>query len=181
MDEAIKMFQIQSVFGQIGNFTDYKITVQGVLRGSTDDEIVTVRVRGGTAGGVTEICSPVPELNAGEEYLLFLYQPGRGGTFNTRGDYYYVLGLPQGTFQRATRTAEPQTSDVFTSQTGYEISYSRILDRANEYPVDTDYFRKEYLANQKLNLENGFITQNEYQKSIENIDAYASVVSDEMQ
>ena len=181
VDEAIKIFQIQSVFGQIGNFTDYKITVQDVLRGSTDDEIVTVRVRGGTAGGVTEICSPVPELNAGEEYLLFLYQPGRGGTFNTRGDYYYVLGLPQGTFQRATRTAEPQTSDVFTSQTGYEISYSRILDRANEYPVDTDYFRKEYLANQKLNLENGFITQNEYQKSIENIDAYASVVSDEMQ
>ena len=181
VDEAIKMFQIQSVSGMTGNFTDYKITVEDVLRGSTDDEIVTVRVRGGTAGGVTEICSPVPELDAGEEYLLFLYQPGRGGTFNTRGDYYYVLGLPQGTFQRASSTAEPQASDVFTSQTNYEISYSRILDRANEYPVDTDYFRKEYLANQKLNLENGFITQREYQKSIENIDTYASVAPDEMQ
>ena len=142
---------------------------------------MTVRVRGGTAGGVTEICSPVPELNAGEEYLLFLYQPGRGGTFNTRGDYYYVLGLPQGTFQRATTTAEPQASDVFTSQTGTQMTYEHILSRADEYPVDADYFRKEYLANQKLNLENGFITQSEYQKNIEDIDAYASVVSDGLQ
>ena len=37
----------------------------------------------------------------------------------------------------------------------------------------------EYLENQKLSLENGFITQNEYQKRMEEIDVYANVVSDE--
>ena len=61
------------------------------------------------------------------------------------------------------------------------MTYEHILSRADEYPVDADYFRKEYLANQKLNLENGFITQSEYQKNIEDIDAYASVVSDGLQ
>ena len=178
VNEDAKMFRIQSVSGQTGNFTDYQITVQDVLRGSTDDEIVTVRVRGGTAGGVTEICSPVPVLNAGEEYLLFLYQPGRGGAFNTEGDYYYVLGLPQGTFQRAATTVEPQASDVFVSQTGTQMTYGHILSRAGEYPVDPDYFRKAYLENQKLNLENGFITQEEYRKSVENVDVFAGVVSE---
>ena len=176
LNEDAEMFQIQSVSGQTSNFTDYKITAEEILRGSTDEETITVRVRGGTAGGVTEIYALAPELNAGEEYLLFLYRPAHGGAFNTEGDYYYVLGLPQGTFQRAATTAEPQAADVFVSQTGLEMTYGHILARAEEYPVDASYFRTQYIENQKRNLENGFITQAEYQTRMKELDLYADIV-----
>lgn len=172
-------FQVRKATGETGNFTDYEIDVANTLRGNLEQFSVVVRVRGGTAGGVTEICTPGPELKTGEEYLLFLYKPARGGDFNTEGNYYYVLGLTQGVFQKVSNNAEKLTTDVYKSQNGHEITYARIQERANEYPVNELYFRTEYIENQQRNLENGFITQAEYEQIMSNIDVYESVVLDE--
>ena len=97
------------------NFTDYTLAVETVYRGQAAGETLTVRIYGGTAGNVTEIYSPAPQLTAGEEYLLFLNQPGMGGAFNTPGDYYYLTGVTQGVFQE-------DTAGGYTSQSGDPLS-----------------------------------------------------------
>lgn len=169
-------FQVKKTTGETGNFTDYEIDVSEILRGELKQPKVIVRVQGGTAGGVTEVYTPGPELKLDEEYLLFLYKPARGGGFNTDGDYYYILGLTQGIFQRVSSSTETAKAGVYKSQSGHEISYTRIVERATEYPVDELYFRTEYIENQKRNLENGFITNDEYEKMMTEIDVYASKV-----
>ncbi len=171
-------FQVKNAAGKTANFTDYEIEVADTLRGSSEKTSVTVRVQGGTAGGVTETYTPEPELKTGEEYLLFLYQPARGGAFNTEGDYYYILGLTQGIFQKISGNAEPLLTDVYQSQSGFKITYGELIGRADDYPVDEQYFRTEYIENQKRNLASGFITQKEYDQLMENIDTYAVVVSE---
>jgi hypothetical protein len=162
-------FQIRSPSGSIANFTDYYVSVSDLIRGSTDGEMITVRVQGGTAEGITEIYEPTATLEEGEEYLLFLYQPGRGGAFNTEGDYYYVLGLSQGVFSS-------NDSSHFVSQSGTVLAQETLVSRAMEKPVDEDYFRNEFINNQELNLENGVITLEEYNEAMENLDVYATIV-----
>ena len=171
-------FQIQKPTGETSNFTDYEIDVSEILRGELKGHRVTVRIQGGTAGGISEVYSPGPELKLSEEYLLFLYKPARGGGFNTEGDYYYILGLTQGIFQIVSNSYETAEATVYKSQSGHEISYTRIVERATEYPIDEFYFRTEYIENQKRNLKNGFITNDEYDKIMANIDVYAKVLDD---
>ena len=62
-----------------------------------------IRVQGGIVGNRKEIYNPTPDLEYDGEMIPFLYKPGRGGGFNTEGDYYYVLGLPQGIFKKVRR------------------------------------------------------------------------------
>ena len=72
------------------NFTDYTFSIFSLVQGQPDTDTVTVRVLGGTAGNVTEVYEESPIFSDGETYLLFLYQPGMGGAYNTAGDYYSV-------------------------------------------------------------------------------------------
>lgn len=167
-------FQIESVSGSIANFTDYQFDVSSVLRGNLvdDAEYVEIRVQGGTVGNYTEIYSGTPDFNVGDSYLVFLYQPGRGGSFNTEGNYYYVLGLCQGVFSE-------NEAGQYVSQAGEELSNDYLIQSltAENNPVDPDYFRNEYIENQQRNLENGFITQDEFDQLMRDIDDYASIVS----
>ncbi|MDR1156788.1 MAG: hypothetical protein LBK75_00555 [Oscillospiraceae bacterium] len=162
-------FQVRSPSGSTANFTDYYISVSDAIRGATDEEIITVRVQGGTAGGYTEIYEPNVIFEAGDEYLLFLYKPGRGGAFNTEGDYYYILGLSQGVFSS-------NDSSQFVSQSGAILEQETLVSRAMEKPVDEEYFRNEFINNQESNLENGFITLEEYNEMMENLDIYATII-----
>lgn len=166
-------FQIQNVSGPIANFTDYYFRINSTLRGSAESDTVTVRVQGGTVGNYTEVYEFSPSLEADNEYLLFLYKPGRGGAYNTAGDYYYVLGLTQGSFSE-------DSNGNFVSESGEVISQESLISALNADdldPVDENYFRNEYIANQQRNLENGFITQEEFDEMMENIDQYATIVN----
>ena len=163
--EKSEAFQIQNVSGSIANFTDYSFKINSTLRGNADNDTVTVRVQGGTVGNYTEIYEFSPDLEKNKEYLLFLYKPGRGGAYNTEGDYYYVLGLTQGSF------SEDQTGN-FISQSGEKLTHDNLiatLDSEESKPVDENYFRNEYIENQKRNLQNGFITQQEFDDMMANI------------
>ena len=162
-------FQIQSPSGLVANFTDYYFTIDNILRGSYGSNTVTVRLHGGTVGNYTEIYEQTPTINQDTEYLLFLYRPGRGGAFNTEGDYYYILGLTQGIFVE-------ESEGVFLSETGEKLISNVFLSTIADAPVNENYFREQYIHNQQLNLENGFITQEEYDFRMANIDQYATIV-----
>lgn len=167
-------FQIKSNSGTIANFCDYQFDVSSIIRGSLPDETnsVEIRVQGGTVGNYTEIYSGTPDFNVGDDYLLFLYQPGRGGSFNTEGDYYYVLGMCQGVFTK-------DDSGQYISQSGEELSNDYLIQcaTATNNTVDPNYFRNEYIENQKRNLENGFLSQEEFDQLMLEIDDYATIIS----
>ena len=42
-----------------------------------------------------------PELNQGNNYLLFLYSIPDGSSYNTEGDHYYILGGSSGAWKQA--------------------------------------------------------------------------------
>lgn len=164
-------FQIEHISGGVRNFTDYYFTIENTLRGNAETQTVTIRIQGGTVGNYTEIFEHSPDLKVGKEYLVFLYRPSRGGNYNTEGDYYYVLGQTQGVFTW-------EASGDFISATGVRLASTMLISTINDKPVNENYFREEYIANQQRNLQNGFITQKEYDELMENIDKYAKIVGD---
>ncbi len=165
-------FQIENFSGAVKNFTDYQIHITSVLRGALEDGVdsVEIRIEGGTVGNYTEEYSGSPKFEIGKEYLVFLYQPGRGGAFNTEGDYYYVLGLCQGVFAK-------DENEQYLSQSGEKLTDDYLIQPINDVPVDPDHFRNEYIEHQKVNLENGFLTQEEFDQLMRDIDKYAKIVS----
>lgn len=162
-------FQIQSVSGSVSNFTDYSFTIDSTLRGCADSGTITVRIQGGVVGNYAEVYEHSPTLEENHSYLLFLYQPGMGGSYNTEGDYYYILGLTQGTFSE-------DDNGSFASQAGVTLTREMLISAQSDEPVNENYFREEYIANQQRNLENGIITQEEYDSMINEIKQYAVVV-----
>lgn len=164
-------FQIQNVAGTVANFTDYEFTVSQLWKGEPDTEPVTIRLQGGLAGNREEIYEHSPQLLQGQEYLLFLYQPGRGGAYNTEGDYYYILGLTQGTFT-------PQEDGSFLSAVETVIVPDDLSSAVSALSSEQEesYFRKEYIENQRRNLENAVISQGQYDELMANIDRYAVIV-----
>ena len=69
--------------------------------------------------------------------------------------------------------------DSFVSQNGQILSQEKLVvvleDEAGR-TVDENYFRNEYIENQKRNLQNGFITQEEFDSMMANIDVYANII-----
>ena len=153
-----------------GNFTDYTFAISSLIQGQPVADTVTVRVRGGTAGNVTEICEESPRFSEGETYLLFLYQPGMGGAYHTAGDYYYLCGLDQGVY-----TAD--SSGRYVSVYGETLSSARLAAAKGAGSVNKTFARDQFLENQRRNLANGFITQAEYDALVDSMDTYAEVIS----
>lgn len=165
-------FQIKSVSDSIANFTDYHFDISSVIQGNlnSDTYSIDIRVEGGTVGNYTEEYTGSPSFEVGKDYLVFLYQPGRGGGFNTEGDYYYVLGLCQGVFSK-------DGNEEYISQSGETLSNDYFVLAISDDPNDPDYFRDEYIENQKRNLDNGFISQDEFNQLMDNIDEYATILA----
>jgi hypothetical protein len=166
-------FQIKSPAGAISNHTDYTISVDSVLRGQSDAFEITIRLQGGVVGDYTENHDSNPEFNIGSKYLLFLYKAGQGGAFNTLGDYYYVLGEYQGVYDVL------DTGDYVAQKTGEPLTLMEMqanLDSLRGVSVDERYFREQFIDNQRKNLASGFITQQEYDEMMQNIDIYAEII-----
>lgn len=153
------------------NFTDYTFTISSLLQGQSDTNTVTVRVLGGTANHITEIYDESPSLFEDETYLLFLYQPGMGGAYNTAGDYYYICGVNQGVFS-------VDASGRYVSVHGEALPEAHLASANRNASVNENFSRDQFLENQRLNLANGFISQEEYDALISSMDEYAEVVSE---
>ena len=169
--ERQREFQVQSPGKSVANFTNFTLRVEKCYRGKAYADEVTVRVPGGTVDRYQEIYTESPKLEAGKSYLLFLYNPGYGGAFNTGTDYYEVLGLAQGIYTADGGRFVPQLGDTIT-----EEEFENALESVADQPVDMDYFRREFIENQKGNLRSGFITQEEYNQAMQEMDVYAKII-----
>lgn len=183
-------FQIIPVSGAApSNFTDVTIEVDEVLRGDVEvGDQLTVRVEGGQVEKLNVVVEESPEFNMGDDNLLFLYQPGMGGAYNTEGDYYYVLGLYQGAFypENSVDSVKSMAEDVSTTYENREgtvidlntlkTDLSKMTRSAVVYAENENKFYEEFLDNQEKNLENGFISQEEYDELIQQANEYATIV-----
>lgn len=85
-------------------FTDRTFKVDSVLKGSpayTKGKDITLRTPGGRGTYVEMSNGSAPELNQGDNYLLFLYSIPDGSSYNTEGDHYYILGGSSGAWKQA--------------------------------------------------------------------------------
>ena len=180
-------FCIQSVEGGTMNYTEYYFQISDTCRGvapDNEDQIAAVRIPGGEANGVNMIWEDAPTLEVDETYLLFLYKPQMGGSFNTEGDYYYLSGDTRGIYPVDSATAFSKTTDdVYTSSDGTKrISHNeliQLIDQVNEeIPADIDMRYQEFLENQQYNLETGFISQEEYDRFLSEAQRYATYYGD---
>lgn len=167
--EVAPSFVVESASGMRLIYTDYIFSVAEAVRG-TAGETVTVRMPGGTVGRLKQVYTIGPELKEGEEYLLFLYQPNQGGGFNTEGDYYYILGLTQGTLSSA-------DGEIWIDQEDREMNLPQALLAYGDIPIDEDFARKAFVRAQKDDLAQGKITQEEYDQRMAELDVYAAIVT----
>lgn len=85
-------------------FTDRTFKVDSVLKGSpaySKSKGITLRTPGGRGTYVEMSNGSAPELNQGDNYLLFLYSIPDGSSYNTEGDHYYILGCSSGAWKQA--------------------------------------------------------------------------------
>ncbi|MGI6028522.1 MAG: hypothetical protein ACOX81_03835 [Candidatus Heteroscillospira sp.] len=142
--------------GTSASFADCVFEIGEQFKGGDAGEL-TVRVRCGEYA---------PELEPGEEYLLFLSKVDMGGGYNTKGDYYIVFRGNQGVF-------EPNGDGEYRSAVYDELIQPEGLTGLSSEGVS---LRGEFIENQRRNLENGFITQEEYDAAIASLDVYAEIV-----
>lgn len=170
VEQVSPPFQIQGVGGGVLTFRDSILVPEEVYRGQPG-EVLVVRTQD-EEGATVETQEPV--LQEGKEYVLFLYRPGRGGGYNTRGDYHYITGLKQGVLEK--------TGDTYTTQdgTGTAISSAALftaLQQENEKaPVNEEKALEEFLANLQGNLKSGFISQEEYDRILKESQEFAKIL-----
>lgn len=178
-------FQIKSVEGGISNFTDYYFEPENILRGEATTSSIAVRINEGLVGD-TEVINDVSyNFEIGSQYILFLYAPSYGGGFTTEGDYYYVTGAQQGVYKLnsiQTRSGE-ETYQNSISEESNSIILSDFTAEVNNInsisPPQEDIDYQNFLDAQQENLESGFITQEEYNKFLQESQQYATILTDE--
>jgi len=165
-------FHIRAAGGGERIYTDYTFRLDTAVFGENENPTITVRLRGGTIGDETEIYEQNPVFESAQEYLLFLYQPGRGGSYNTEGDYYYVVTMCQGAFEK-------QEDGSFVSGMGAVLREYELTAPMGLEPSDPISARETYLENLKGTYESGVITKEAYERKTAEINEYATIVEGE--
>lgn len=109
-------------------YTNVKIQVLERWKGA-DQSTMEVSIPGGTAGGLRQSFSGVPQLIEGKSYLLFLWRGNTGGT--------QVIGFTQGVFQLPGGSAADATAvRAATSETMLEPGTGKVTkDERIEMPL----------------------------------------------
>jgi len=100
-------------------YTHYKVNVLAQWKGATQSTI-DVMVPGGTANGMRQTYPGVPQLVAGQQYVLFLWTSSKGAI--------YTMGFTQGVFNLATDASGnitavqmPTTETILAPATGQVV------------------------------------------------------------
>lgn len=176
--------------GAVSFATDYTVAVRDILRGAEEAQTVTVRILGNPADGIEYVNELLPDLTVGGTYLFLLYRPGMGGSYNTEGDYYYIVNCDTGvyeeengsyiqvlgdvdTYDTQTQTMEGKQQEVIAD---YQV-YKREVEKINaEEPVQSGHLKEDSLEALRSNLERGWISQQEYDNAVKNSQSYATIV-----
>jgi hypothetical protein len=123
------------ILGSFGQFvgpvvyTHYKVQVTERYKGTTANAL-TVLLPGGSANGVQHDVAGAPQLNNGEEYVLFLWT-GKSGITHIIGLSQGVFSLPQGeTDPVAVRNAS--TEMMIDPATGLAVKDQRLTIRLSD-------------------------------------------------
>ncbi len=187
-----KQLQIKPVDEEspIVEATDYTVETSEVLRGEAKGKTVTIRVIGNNADGIEYSSDIIPALSPGQEYLFLLYQPGMGGSYNTKGDYYYIMNCNTGVYENSggayLQVLENADADDAESQTIEEQKDPNISDydayvqqvkTINEVsPATPGHFKSTYFGGLQANVESGWIPQEEYDAAVKESEIYATIV-----
>lgn len=105
-------------------YTNYKIGVLGQWKGTAQSSF-NVLVPGGTAKGIRQTYPGAPQLNVGQQYVLFLWTSSKGTI--------YTLGFTQGVFTlfqdgsgNVTATQMPNTETMLAPATGQAVKNAPI-------------------------------------------------------
>ncbi len=186
------------------NFTNNGFVVENVLRGNASvGDIITVRTDGGSVGENVEINEHSPVFSEGDEYLLFLYNPGPEYIFNTEDEHYFVVGVNQGAFkllandktllkqkvyggknvntytEETVKTADTLTAKPYNAVITLDSFKSDMASYNVKNPINKNYNREKQLENAKKNFENGVITKEEYNAVVKGKYEYAKIVKRE--
>lgn len=175
LTEKSDSFKIKPVFGETASiFTDYYFAVDDVLLGDFDSTTsLKVRMEGGRLDDQLLIAEEAPIFEKGEEVILFLYQPNMGGGYNTKDDsYYYITGLNQGVFYN-------EGDSIFVDCKNQRVSYANLKSATEKMgitPASRNRLHTNFIKNAKENLKTGMITQGDYDRMINEVDQYATII-----
>lgn len=172
--------RVQNTYGNIMNYTEYKLQVSETIQGEPLDT-VTLRMPeyGADEDGMDVFWEDKLELNIGQEYIFFLYRPDYGGGCHTEGDYYYLTGSRQGL--HPVNGASVCLAAPILDDTEGEIPVPDLIAeietcRSNIPEGQVFSLREEILKSAQHNLETGFITQDEYDRMLREMDVYAVII-----
>jgi hypothetical protein len=177
-DSPIKIRPVSG--GDNSLFTDYYVEIETVFTGvsavtdGADSSVIAVRVQGGTIDELNVIVEEAPALEVGETHLLFLYNPGHGGGYNTAGEYFYVTGASQGAYAH-----HADGGDWVSQFNGSALSFESLQSQISEYEslgTQRQTAMDAFIQNQLRNLENGVITEEEYESLMTDANTYATVI-----
>lgn len=159
--------------GDIGLFTDYVVQLQEVLKdeGNQAKETVNLRLRGGENDEKIVIDSEVPQVSIGDQHLFFLVYPKTGGGYTTKGDYVLLTGGSQGLFNL---TEKNEFIDLDLNKT---IDKNSLLKMVHDPSLKKSKAESDPYYGLKQNLKTGFITQEEYDEAIKQLNQYAKIVN----
>ena len=100
-------------------YTHYKVGVLAQWKG-TAQRTIDVLVPGGTANRMRQTYPGVPQLVAGQQYVLFLWTSGKGATY-TMGFTQGVFNLTTGASGNLTAVQMPTTETILAPGTGQVV------------------------------------------------------------
>jgi len=93
------------------------------------------------------------------------------------------VGEKQGAFilnESTQRSFSNNADEIFVNEDGEEVVYHEIAEQIEEYteenPVNENIVYDEFLNNLNLNLESGFISQDEYNRLLAEAQVYATIL-----
>ncbi|MGI6360997.1 MAG: hypothetical protein ACOX05_01660 [Bacillota bacterium] len=195
-----KEFKIKPVSeGAMLKCLDYYVKPTEVLRGEVNTDTVVVRVFGDYIEDAEKNTLSITRndislgLHLNQDYLFMLIQPGVGGSYNTKGDYYYIQNCNMGVYQKQQKTSDTylrllnnvdtldmSSQELKNLEDGFMIEYSSYLGQVEKInkqrPVDPLDNKKQTIKNLEMNLENAMMTQAEFDQYIKELDMYATII-----
>ena len=175
---------IETATGGFRYFTNYYVDVKDVYRGESAQKTIVVRVM-----GASEMPTAVPGVSVwvssfetssfrqGETCVLFLYEPNFGGAYETRDDYYYVVGVNQGIFRAQSGVDYGSYRSIAYAEVINPETFKAEMIAINEaVPIDYDY-HINYMKDSLLkNYENGQISEEGYLFGLAQLYVYGEII-----
>lgn len=160
------------VGGETRLFTDFIVRLTEVYkdeRQSATNEVL-LRVQGGENAEKIVIDTEMPKLAAGDQYLFFLAFPKSSGGYTADDGHMTLVGGPQGLFKLSDGANQFANADT-------TINKEELTSMAKNPQLKLAKEEADPYYGLKQNLQSGFITEEEYNKSVSELNKYATIVN----